>query len=594
MSFIDEKSTMNLAIKRSGVIFSVLMAVWLGACSKSEPPPAAPAPEPEIPAPTAKLELPEPSGQYAIGVVDFELVDTAREETFAPGQPRRIPVRAWYPATSVSGEPRLYATPAEIEHVVRGFLDIMPVGDGFVTSRENLPTHSYEQAEPLADGPRPTVIFSHGAFANLGSNTVLMEHLASNGYLVLSISHPYVSSATMHENGDIIPGDQPLIKAMFASAQAGSRYMDAYQSNDIAVRLEETLRNNETSPLAPHFKIWQKDFVHVIDRLESGDLPAKAAKLLPLVDMNRLGTFGMSFGASGSATTHQDERIKAAVNLDGGVFDSALVDYAVPVPVLVMHQDPSGTPYGNIHTHSEFVYEPFETMGTREDVIRVTTLGSTHMDYTDATLTPISLREANPGVAALLGTIEGARMVDIMNQFVHRFFDHYLSGEGTGLDATFRAQYPEVVDVNLDYVREWAATNPEPGFMSQTHVFTMNRLLAADKATREAAAKLDRTYVMAYELTNSLRGGTEWWQVIFDPKTGVTFSLEAPTTEPDLKFSGDYAEYIRFMKKLSAREAKEEDQPVTTSGNAEMMTIVAETFAAAGKAATIKSKMPDL
>jgi len=216
------------------------------------------------------------------------------------------------------------------------------------------------------------------------------------------------------------------------------------------------------------------------------------------------------------------------------------------------------------------------------------------MDYTDATLTPVSVRAANPGVAASLGAIEGPRMVDIVNQFVQRFFDHYLSGEGNGLDETFRAQYPEVVDVNLGYVREWAATNPEPGFMSQTHVFEMNRRLAADEASHLAAARLDRTYVMAYELANAPRGGTEWWQVIFDPKTGVSFSLEPPKAEPDLKFSGDYAEYIRFMKKVSAREAKEEDQPVTTSGNADLMSIVGETFAAARKAATLKSAMPDL
>ncbi|MDE0063240.1 MAG: hypothetical protein OXU72_10690, partial [Gammaproteobacteria bacterium] len=88
-----------------------------------------------------KLMLPVPSGPHALGVVDFELTDNAREETFAPGTPRRIPVRAWYPASSVSGEPRLFATAEEVEHVIRGFNNVIPQSEAVVASRADLPTH---------------------------------------------------------------------------------------------------------------------------------------------------------------------------------------------------------------------------------------------------------------------------------------------------------------------------------------------------------------------------------------------------------------------------------------------------------------------
>ena len=567
-------------------IILLSFVLLLAACTE---PPA------EVADPT-KLMLPVPSGPHAIGVVDFELTDSVREETFAPGTPRRIPVRAWYPASSVSGEPRLFATAEEVEHVIRGFSKVLPQSEAVVASRADLPTHSYEQAVPVDLGPRPTVVFSHGGFGYLGSNTSLMEHLASHGYLVLSISHPHLSSATIHENGDVVPLEQSLLDGMMAAVSAPeSRYLDAYISPNVSSRLEETLRNNESFTLAPHFKIWQKDFMHVIDRLEAGDLPDNARKLLPLVDMNRVGTFGMSFGASGSATAHQDDRIRAAVNLDGGVFDSRLVDMEIGIPVLVMHNDPALAGLGAPpYPHSEFVYEPLATMGSNPDIFRVETRGATHIAYTDSVLLPPAVREAEADGGASLGTIDGERMVDIMNQFVQRFFDFYLSGEGSGLDGVFRAEYPEVTDLDFAHVRDFAAGSPEPGFMSQTHVFQMNRRLAADEASRAAAAKLGRSYVMAYELTDSLRGGTEWWQVLFDPERGVRFSLQPPRTEPDLKFTGDYAEYINFMKKLGAGEDGEADQPVTVSGNAELMNIVGETFGAARQAATIKTAMPDV
>ena len=569
----------------------IISAFILSACAESNPPSEnTQAAEPTV---SAKLMLPEPSGPHAIGVVDFELTDNGREETFAPGTPRRIPVRAWFPASSVSGAPKLYANDLEMEHVIRASSRVIPQSEAAIAARENLPTHSYEQAVPLDAGARPTVIFSHGGTAWIGSNTALMEHLASYGHLVLSISHPYFSAATFHENGDIVPLDQGLLAGMMADvADPDSRYMDEFLSPDIAVRLDQSLRNSEGAAIAAQFKIWEEDFVHVIDRLESGDLPEQAQKLLPLVDMSRLGTFGMSFGASGSATAHQDDRIKAAVNIDGKVFDSALVDMDIGIPVLVFHFDP---PLGGLSAyHSEFVYEPLATIGTNPDIIRIETKGATHIAYTDYVLLPPDVRVTEPDGGASLGTIDGERMTDIVNQFVRRFFDERLSGEGSGLDAEFRPQYPEVVDVDVSAVREWAAGNPEPGFMSQTHVFQMNRRLAVDEASMAAAAKLDRRYLMVYELTDSLRGGPEWWQVSFDPEIGVRFSLQEPVAEADLKFTGDYREYIGFMKKLSAGEANEADMPVTTSGNVELMNIVGETFGAARQAATIKTAMPDI
>lgn len=578
-------------LKKSKFLVAGLLVSALVACSKQEPVEEVAAESSETEQ-ILKIELPTPAGPHQIGVVDFELVDNGREESFKPGTPRRIPVRAWFPASSVSGAPKLYANDLEMEHIFRASNTAIPQTEAAIAARENLPTHSYEKAVPLAEGARPTVIFSHGGAGYLSSNTALMEHLASYGYLVLSITHPYFSVATFHENGDIVPLDQGLLAGMMADiSDPDFRYMDAYVSPDVAVRLEQTLRNNEEFTIAPQFKIWQKDFVHVIDRLESGDLPENAQKLLPLVDMNRIGTFGMSFGASGSAAAHQDNRIKAAVNLDGGVFDSALVDMDVGIPVLVFHFDP---PLGGVSAyHSEFVYETLAMMGTNPDIIRLETKGATHMAYTDHVLLPPDVRATAPDGYASLGTIDGQRMTDIVNQFVRRFFDKRLSGEGSGLDAQFRAQYPEVVDVDVSHVRDFVASDAVPRFMSYTHVFQMNRRLAVDEASKAEAEKLDRKYVMAYELTDSPNGKTEWWLLNFDPEQGVYFELKAPESTPDLTMTGDYKAYMRFMKKVVAGEVSAEEQPVIYSGDQGILATVGAAFAAANKAASIKTDIPE-
>jgi len=572
--------------RKTGLTVSLLFILAVSLCGCA---PSAPAP----PADTGKLQLPEPTGPHKIGVVDFELVDDSREETFAPGTPRRIPARAWFPAKSVSGEPRPFATELELVHQIQAFSDrVLPLGDLAVKLRSDLPTHSYESAVPIADGPVPTVIFSHGGFGYLQTNTSLMEHLASHGYLVVSISHPYVAIATIHENGDIVPADQGLIDGLMAGA-ADPGYLAAFTDENPAVRLEAALRNNATHVLSPHFLVWEADFIHVIDRLVSGDVPEKAGKLEHLVDPDRIGTFGMSFGASGSAAAHKDPRIKAAVNIDGGVFDSALVDVESRVPVLVMHSDAElALPGATMYPHSEFVYQKLETIGTREDIVRVETKGSTHIGHTDACLTPLSVREAHPEFAASLGTVDGQRMATIMNEFIRRFFDKHLSGVGSGLDADFRAEFPEVIDVDLSAIREWAATDPVPGFMSYTHVFIMNRLLAADEDVRRTTAALDRTYTLAYELANGADGETVWWTMTFDPEDGLAFSLQPPSAPADLTFEGDYVDVIRAMRRM--KDGHQVVLPVTTVGDESVMAVIGPAFAAGQKAATIEATFPDV
>ena len=148
--------------------------------------------------------------------------------------------------------------------------------------------------------------------------------------------------------------------------------------------------------------------------------------------------------------------------------------------------------------------------------------------------------------------------------------------------------------MDVSHVRDFAASDAVPGFMSYTHVFQMNRRLAVDEASKAEAEKLDRKYVMAYELTDAPNGKTEWWLMNFDPAQGVYFELKAPSTTPDMTMTGDYKAYMRFIKKMKAGEASAEAQPVTYSGNVKLMEIIGAAFATASKAARVKNDIPDV
>lgn len=63
-------------------------------------------------------------------------------------------------------------------------------------------THSYRDAALSDAQPTyPVLVFSHGFWGAPGQNTVQMEELASHGYVVFSVGHPYESMELRFPDG---------------------------------------------------------------------------------------------------------------------------------------------------------------------------------------------------------------------------------------------------------------------------------------------------------------------------------------------------------------------------------------------------------
>ena len=91
-----------------------------------------------------QYKLPKMTGKHEVATVNYTYTDQSRIETFTnTGENRKVNVEFWYPKD--------------------------------------------------AGGKYPLVVFSHGAFGMKTSNTSTFMELASNGYVVCSIDHPYHS-----------------------------------------------------------------------------------------------------------------------------------------------------------------------------------------------------------------------------------------------------------------------------------------------------------------------------------------------------------------------------------------------------------------
>ena len=534
-----------------------------------------------------RITLEKPSGPHLVGTMDFVLVDESREEKLAPGSNRRVPIRAWYPAESVSGDPRPYATDQELELQVKTTMRLLPDPQR-ATDAFRVSSNSYEDAPVKKIGRLPTIVYSHGLGSYPQQNTPLMEHLASHGYIVLSVSHPYSTSAVIYEDGEVVMLDPQALMGVSVTKLDASLMTT---SAEISVRLEHHLQHAALSPL---YQVWIGDVLHVLDRIAADDFPEPARRLSDLIDNGQVGTVGMSFGSAAVVAGTQHGIVNAAINLDGGIFGASVIDSESRIPLMLLHADPTITYKSKkSYPHSEFAFEKLKSMGDREDILRLTVKNTSHGSFQDFTLLPKALIDdaAAHFPDFSLGETNGQEIVDIINDLALQFFNRYLKGSGRGIDRAFLDIRPLVERLEVSHVKSWIGGNPKPAFMSYWHVLQMNRLLAADDATKSAAAKLDRKYILAYELLHGQNDETQWWLIHFDPEAGVWFELDPSEEKPDLTLRGDYAEYMSFMRRLAAGEAQVADQPVEFVGMKELMDeIVGEAFAAAQQAARVETE----
>jgi predicted dienelactone hydrolase len=245
--------------------------------------------------------LPSPTGPYAAGVVERELVDEVRG--------RRLMATVWYPAAQ-TGTPAPFTAHPDIiaEGLASSFgfpaLALQHVRYMTVTASTNAPLAAGSEAFPV-------LIFSHGLVGLRMQNSVLLQDLASWGYVVLALDHTDAAAVTVFPDGEA---------RYFDLSRFGITYEDDGQH---AAAVNERL-----------FPVWVADQRFVFDTLEAW--AADDSLLAGRIDEERFGVFGHSFGgATALEVCRVDVRCRVAVNLDGGLWGD-MVTQPSTRPLLLM------------------------------------------------------------------------------------------------------------------------------------------------------------------------------------------------------------------------------------------------------------------
>lgn len=231
--------------------------------------------------------LPLPTGPYTVGRTAFLWVDADRSELLStqPDDHRDVSVRVWYPTSSQPGAETV------------SYVDSLEVLDGIWSDEEislaqSVRTHSVAEAT-LAPEPAtfPILLFSPGLATIPELYTSFSEELASQGYIIAVLDHPYDSAATVRADGRIVE---------LAPSPDGGDELLTYLRERTTVRAQDIA-----------FVVRQLSALH------EGDIESPFRGRL---DLSRVGVLGHSIGGMTAAEAcMNDERIVACANMDGVV-----------------------------------------------------------------------------------------------------------------------------------------------------------------------------------------------------------------------------------------------------------------------------------
>ncbi len=377
--------------------------------------------------------LPEPTGPYAVGTQYYLWTDTGRsdEHTSAPDDFREVSVQIWYPA-----EPPGHGKP--IPYMRRDAAQAF-------SSFENLPsfllehlvlvrTHAYLDADAAQAGaPFPVITYSTSGL--MSGHMTLFEELASHGYVVVCIGHPYWNPFVYGSSGEAIPFDGKDEGYLAWWAEAHSATVEEAKAQVTVAKTTATqerafVRLNELMPLAvPDLRTWADDIGFVLDQLET--INQSAGLLAGALDLQRVGVMGFSKGgAAAGQFCATDTRCKAGINLTGFMYGD-IVDIDLQAPFLFINEEELWCP--DCYPNNLFFKR------ADSDAYQIKIRGARHANFGDYILYGWLIQSANGELA-----IDVQRMILIQNVYSLAFFDKHLKGMRSTLLDGPSADFPEV------------------------------------------------------------------------------------------------------------------------------------------------------
>jgi dienelactone hydrolase len=334
------------------------------------------------------LILPEPSGQYSVGQTTLNWTDISRPEVLTedPNDFRELVAVIWYPAKAWTGISTSYFP--GLSKISKALAESGEVaawetfGLRFVHSSNRLNAELSKEEISY-----PVVILSPGNGTNIEFYNNLASELASHGYVVVGLNHPYDVAAAALSGGRIAHYNKE-------QWQLSPEEHQKYTSTRMPVRVA--------------------DMIFALDQLEHLNTTADNP-FVGRLDLDSVAAAGHSIGGiTASEVCKAEPRFKACLNFDGlqagGPFSTDKIAEPPAQPFLFITKESRLHPY---------LVERFEITTESYWVIVHDT---THDSYSDAAL-------LRPSFSLYSGKID--QQAKLIKLYILDFLNHTLKHQST-------------------------------------------------------------------------------------------------------------------------------------------------------------------
>ena len=373
---------------------------------------------------SSEIELPALTGQFAVGRAIYDWRDDTNVDPVAPnpGTKREVLAWIWYPA----GAGPSATTDDYLPAATRAAAGPAPFPFRFVyRDASKVRPHSMRNADMPTRRLFPVVIMRGGAAAEVSGYATLAEDLASHGYVVVGIDAPY-------RTGIVVFPDRRVIR------RTDENDLELYSDADrprIAVKL---------------MAAWNSDIAFALDRLAQLNASDASGRFTGRFDMTRVGVFGHSFGGAQAAQfCHDDDRCKAAIDIDGRLFGSVIRE-GMQKPFMFLFSrraradgvspDPDTR---QVLADVQSLYDRLPSTTRQWLFIR----GANHFTYSDHGVVLSGLLQRSLRMVGVL-EIDGRRQLAVTTYSVHTFFDAHLKDRRALPLKLSSPLYPEIERVD--------------------------------------------------------------------------------------------------------------------------------------------------
>ena len=379
------------------------------------------------------FRIPHPTGKFKVGSSILFFRDTARIDAFSNenNRFRELSVRVWYPASPGNREKRM----PYMQRDEARYLAMHTNSPVFILTHFSLiKTDSYLNSEPLK-GHFPVIFYSPSG--SIVDNTTLCQELASHGYVVLSVGHPYWNAFYYNEKEKVVPLDveNKHYKSMWEDENSSEVIKIKEEITNVkdlhSKQMAQQMLNEYMPEEVADIRLWAGDISFLLDQIEGKAITGVA--IFDNIDTSKVAAVGFSKGgAAAGQFCVTDNRCKAGINLSGFMFGDA-VERPFTQPFMIMESIEPWCP--DCDPICDLFYE-----NSLNAAYMVRINDATHANFTDFSL----LRGVNRSQGNI-GSINGRRFLKIQNDYVLAFFNQYLKGESSILLDGSMQKYKEVI-----------------------------------------------------------------------------------------------------------------------------------------------------